>query len=169
MPRDWLFALLLFVGMSLGAWFTIQQQRAYQKELNRVLRTSAGDELMMVSGRGRSFKGGAIAILVVNVATGRIVRASAMSGLTVFARFHDMPELVGPMDDATGRVKRKRLRDAISMALAQVKLPPSSELPHAMSMTMASTSNVITASSARRVVHRHPRYVSGADLVRPAP
>lgn len=120
---DWRFPALLITAMLLAMLLTYFQQQAYSRELNRTLDRASGDHLMLVSGRGRSFRGGAIVIMVVDVVHRQIVAASAMSGLTVFARFRPSPRLLGPLDDAEQRVSGRQIRAAVQMAAAQVHQP----------------------------------------------
>lgn len=116
---DWKFPAILIAAMLLGVAFTYFQQRAYVRELNRILRENSGKDLRLVSGRGRSWRGGAIVILVVNMMSREIVTASKLTGLTVFARFRPAPALIGSTDGAVDRVKGKPTRAAVDMALAQ--------------------------------------------------
>ena len=100
---DWRFPAILVGAMLLGLLLTWVQMRSYNAELNRALRAVRGEHLVLVSGRGRSLAGGAIVIAVVDTRARRIIRARALAGRSVFARFHDAPELVG---DLTGAVDR---------------------------------------------------------------
>lgn len=124
MPQvDWRFPALLIAAMMLGIGLTYLQHRAYTRELNRALSQASGETKMLVSGRGRSFRGGAIAILIVDVVSQQIVWASLMSGVSVFARFHEQPELIGPVSGAADRVRGKQVVAAVEMALAQAHRP----------------------------------------------
>lgn len=117
---DWRFPTLLIAAMLLGLALTYLQMRTYNSELNRALRRIGGQHLALVSGRGRSWRGGAILIAIVDILNGQIVSARAMTGATVFARFRDLPALQGPVGTAVERVTGKQLRTAVEMALAQL-------------------------------------------------
>ena len=121
---DWRFPAYLVGAMALGLVLTYIQMRAYNAEVNRALRVARGDHLMLVSGRGRSFRGGAIVIAIVDILTREIIWARSMVGATVFARFRNAPELVGPMAGAVDRVQGKQYKAAVEMALAQVRPAP---------------------------------------------
>lgn len=118
--NNWAFPAILIAAMLLGIMFTFFQQRAYNAELNTVLRLSKGTDEMLVSGRGRSFRGGSIVVMLVDARQHRVTWASAMNGMTVFARFRPVPALLGPTDTALGRIEGKQLKQAVEMALAQV-------------------------------------------------
>ncbi|MDF1489317.1 transcriptional regulator GutM [Tessaracoccus caeni] len=124
---DWKFPAILIVAMLLGVLLTYFQQRAYVRELNRVLKDNSGEHLRLVSGRGRTWRGGAIVILVVDMMRREIVAASKLSGLSVFARFRLAPALLGPVEGAVERVKGKPSKAAVEMALAQTA--PAKPLP----------------------------------------
>ena len=118
---DWKFPAILISVMLVGIALTYLQQRAYARELNRLLSVHIGEHLMLVSGRGRTWRGGAIVILVVHRLTAHIVTASRLSGLTVFARFRPVPALLGPAEGAVDRIKGRPTKAAVAMALEQVK------------------------------------------------
>ncbi len=118
---DWRFPALLITAMLLAMVFTLLQQRAYTRELNRTLGRASGDHLMLVSGRGRSFRGGAIVIMIVDLAQRQIVEASVMSGLTVFARFRPEPRLTGPLEGVVDRINGTQIKAAVQMATAQIR------------------------------------------------
>lgn len=145
---DWKFPALLVAAMLLAMVFTYLQQRAYSRELNRTLSKASGNHLMLVSGRGRSFRGGAIVIMIVDLVHRQIVEASLMSGLTIFARFRPSPQLIGSVDGAQDRVKGSRVKAAVQMAIAQACTPVESEASH------ASTANA--SRSMRRRLLRSP-------------
>ncbi|MFV0452579.1 MAG: transcriptional regulator GutM [Propioniciclava sp.] len=126
---DWRFPALLIGAMLLGIVLTYFQQQAYKKELNRALGQGKGDHLMLVSGRGRSWRGGAIAILIVDTLTQQITWASVMRGRTAFARFRERPELLGPVEGAPERAEKPIVAEALTMALAQVRTAPTDNPP----------------------------------------
>lgn len=121
---DWRFPAYLFAALVIGAILTYVQMSAYNRELNRALHVARGEHLVLVSGKGRSFRGGAIVIAIVDTINREITWARAMTGATVFARFRDVPALIGPMASAVDRVEGKQFKAAVEMAMAQVKSIP---------------------------------------------
>lgn len=126
---DWRFPAILVGAMLLGLLLTWVQMRSYNAELNRALRAVRGEHLVLVSGRGRSLAGGAIVIAVVDTRARRVIRARALAGRSVFARFHDAPELVGDLTGAVDRVRGRQLKAAVEMALAQVDASAAADDP----------------------------------------
>lgn len=119
----WQFPALLFLAMVVSGLLTLLQQRQYSRELTRIAGAPHGADDALLSGRGRSFRGGALLILVMDRATGQITTARGMIGVSVFARFRDLPELLGPSATAPERAKGKQLTAAVTMALAQIPAP----------------------------------------------
>lgn len=119
----WQFPALLFVAMVVSGLLTLQQQRQYSRELAQIAAGSHGKDDVLLSGRGRSFRGGAVLVLVADRATGQITTARGMVGVSVFARFRELPTLHGPLETAIERAEGKQLRAALSMALAQMPSP----------------------------------------------
>lgn len=117
---DWRFPALLILAMMMNAAMMWLQMRRYNSELNATLAKVHDESLMLCSGRGRSWRGGAIVIMIVNVVTDQIVSAKAMTGFTVFARFRPLPEMLGPVANAEERVATKPAKAAVAMALAQL-------------------------------------------------
>lgn len=117
---DWRFPAILIAAMLLGVALTWIQMRAYNVELRKAQKVMRGEHLMLVSGRGRSMASGAILLAIVDTVTRQIVWARAMAGSTVFARFRDRPELLGPVDAAADRVRDRQLKAAVTMALQQL-------------------------------------------------
>ncbi len=118
---DWRFPAILVIAMALSLAMSYLQMRAYNVQLNRGLRAADGEHLMLVSGRGRSMRGGAVVIAIVDVISREIVWARAMTGVTIFARFRDVPALLGPLADAADRVRGKQFQAAVQMAIQQLK------------------------------------------------
>lgn len=146
-PGDWRFPAILVTSMVIAMILTFFQHRAYNRQLNVALAASKRKSEMLVSGRGRSFRGGAIVVLLVDTATREITWASAMSGLTVFARFKEVPALLGPVDTATERLSKpaKQLVKAVEMALEQVAIAEKRSTNNSAMVRKSST----TTSSAR--------------------
>lgn len=116
----WQFPAILIAAMIISSLFTLQQQRRYAREVSRLAEASQGSEDALVTGRGRTFRGGAVVVLLVDVGTREIITARGMVGATVFARFKERPELLGPIDGAADRARTKQMAVAITQAIAQL-------------------------------------------------
>jgi glucitol operon activator protein len=120
-------AVVIVVSTAFG-WL---QQRAYQREVNKLVAAEKGSGLVLVSGRAKGWLRGAIVLLVIDRSARRVHRAVGMVGASVFARFHELPVLVGPLDGAAERATSKAARRAIEDAVArcsQVRMPSSGVL-----------------------------------------
>lgn len=119
----WQFPALLFGAMVLTAGMSLLQVRRYNQELQAALAASTGADDALVSGRCRSFRGGSIVVMVIDMASQEITRATAMTGFTVLARFRPRPELLGPVATATERARGRALREGVAHALLQMPRP----------------------------------------------
>lgn len=119
----WQFPALLLLAMVVSGLLTLLQQRQYSRELSRIASAPHGKDDVLLSGRGRSFRGGAVLILVVDRESGQVISARGMAGVSVFARFRDLPSLLGPTETVTERARGKQLTAAVTMALAQMPTP----------------------------------------------
>lgn len=117
---DWRFPALLMTAMLVAMVLSLFQARAYNRELNRASQDSRGAEDILISGRHRSFRGGAVVVLVIDRARNEIVRASSLRGFTVFARFRDRPQLLGPVENAEERAQGRAERHAMADALSRM-------------------------------------------------
>ena len=116
------FALILIVALVLSGALSLLQHSTYSRAAQRMTRAFAGEpDLFLVSGRGKGWLRGAVVLLVIDQRQRRIVAAEAMVGISVFARFHGRPDIIGPMADVLervgDRVKDRKLRDAVQYAL----------------------------------------------------
>lgn len=145
----WQFPALLFAAMVVSGALTLLQQRQYSRELSRIAAASHGKDDALLSGRGRSFRGGAVLILVVDRATGRITTARGMVGVSVFARFRDLPDLLGPTATAPDRARGKQLTAAVTMALAQMPAPRRSRASRPRPRPAAAASRTRSTTTAR--------------------
>ncbi|MGO1285411.1 MAG: transcriptional regulator GutM [Brachybacterium sp.] len=146
----WQFPAVLFLAMVVSGALTLLQQRQYSRELSRIAAASDGKDDVLLSGRGRSFRGGALLILVVDRGTGQVITARGMVGASVFARFRDLPDLLGPTATAAERARGKQLTAAVTMALAQMPSPrgPRASQPRPAGAAFSPRSSA-TASTAR--------------------
>lgn len=111
-------AMVLLVGAFVVAGiFSWLQHLAYQRTVNRVAAEENRSGVALVTGRGKGRLRGAVVLLVIDRHTKRVTRALAMRGSSVFARFHERPELTGPLaslrDRAGSRMAGKAVDDAL--------------------------------------------------------
>lgn len=81
---------LLWLLQILGTWF---QMRHYKEVLSGI--TRAGTEGYVGVGNARARFGKGVILILVSGEDGYVTRALRMRGRTVFARFAELPELVG--------------------------------------------------------------------------
>ncbi|MDO5644528.1 MAG: transcriptional regulator GutM [Dermabacter sp.] len=121
---DWAFPAALFVALVASGFLTFLQQRRYVRAMNEAAASADGPGDALVTGRGRGILRGAVVVLIVDRARGEITSARAMVGATVFARFTERPDLCGPVDAVTARVRGKHLSKALAAAMAQLPAAP---------------------------------------------
>jgi glucitol operon activator protein len=110
--------MLVIAGtVLLAALLGWAQQRAYQREVNRLIAEEGQDGQILVSGRAKGKLRGAIVLLIVDRRSRHIHRAVGMAGASVFARFHAVPELAGTVSGACDRAPSKALRRATADAV----------------------------------------------------
>lgn len=143
----WQFAVLLISALLASLLLSLWQHSAYIKVANEVAKANAGRRVTMVSGRSKGRLRGAIALLLVDPASGDIVDARAMVGATVFSRLRPAPQLLGPISGVTDRTENKHLKKAVESALAML---PGATRPQA-------TSPAGTAGDPSRTLIRIPR------------
>lgn len=97
-----------------------RQHLSYQRAVNELADQENRGGVLLVSGRSKGWRRGAIALLVIDRRRGRVLRAQAMEGASVFARFRERPELAGPVDAVEERAGSpalaKAVREAVGMA-----------------------------------------------------
>ena len=120
----WQFAALLIGALVASMMLSLWQHRRYTTEVNRLARQHAGEDLKLVSGRGKGRLRGAVVVLLVNPRAGKVVEARKMVGSTVFSRLGPAPELVGSLSRVASRATDKHVRLAVEEALTM--LPASS-------------------------------------------
>lgn len=113
----WQFAAILLGALVLGVVLSQWQQRAYLGEVNKMAKAHAGQDLKLVSGRGKGRLRGAVVVFLIDPHTRTIVAASTMVGATIFSRLHPAPDLCGPLDTVTDRTTDKHTKQAAHNAL----------------------------------------------------
>ena len=106
-------AVVIVISTGLG-WL---QQRAYQREVNKLIAEDGQSGRILVSGRTKGKIRGAIVLLVVDRPTRRVHRAVGMAGSSVFARFRELPQMTGALDGAASRASSKAVRRATDDAI----------------------------------------------------
>ncbi|QUH04133.1 transcriptional regulator [Saccharopolyspora erythraea] len=106
-------AVMIVVSTGL-AWV---QQRAYQQKVNTLVTQERQDGRILVSGRAKGKVRGAIVLLVIDRRSSLVHRAVGMAGASVFARFHELPQLIGPLAGAGGRAPSRAVRRATEDAI----------------------------------------------------
>ncbi|MDO5662180.1 MAG: transcriptional regulator GutM [Brachybacterium sp.] len=115
------FGLLLFAALVLSVAFSYLQHRSYMLAVRAVAADHDRPGVVVVSGRGKGFLRGTIAILAVDATTRRVLEARTMTGSTVLARFRRRPDLEGSLRGIEDRAGDKRTREALSQALVQFR------------------------------------------------
>lgn len=134
---DWAFPAALFVALVASGLLTFFQQRRYVHAINEAAASADGPGDALVSGRGRGIWRGAVVVLIVDRARGEFTDARAMVGATVFARFAARPDLCGPVDAVTARVRGKHLSTALAAAMAQLPAAPAEPSERARTLARA--------------------------------
>lgn len=116
----WQFAALLIGALVVSMLLSLWQHRRYTTEVNQLARQYAGQDLKLVSGRGKGRLKGAVVVLLVNPRAGKVVEARKMVGSTVFSRLGPAPELVGSLAGVAGRATDKYVRIAVEAALGML-------------------------------------------------
>jgi glucitol operon activator protein len=109
---------LLIIGLVGSMVLSFFQHRYYTKTVQRLIREGQDPDATLVSGRHKGKLRGAVALLIVGPGPDPVIeRAAIMVGASVMARFHDRPELVGPLSALPGRgdnASTKAVGDAIA-------------------------------------------------------
>lgn len=113
----WQFAALLLGALVLSIVLSLWQHRRYIADVNAMARAYAGQDLRLVSGRGKGRLQGAVVVLLLDPKTMEIAAASAMVGATIFSRLKPAPELCGPMATVADRATNKHVKKAAESAL----------------------------------------------------
>lgn len=117
------FVVILVAALVLSVALSLLQHQTYNRAVKRMTRAFAGEQdHYLVSGRGKGPLRGAVALIVVDAVSRRIVAAEAMVGTTVLARFKGQPAIIGPIEGAIDRAQGKQLKVAVDYALKQYKV-----------------------------------------------
>lgn len=117
---SWQVLVLLLSGFVVAGLLSYRQHLGYQRAVNELATVENRRGVLLVSGRAKGWRRGAIALLVIDRRRGEVIRARAMEGASVFAKFVDRPELAGPIEGAENRapspILAKAVHEALSMA-----------------------------------------------------
>ena len=117
------FAIVLIAALMLNAVLSYLQVRVYDKVTRRLANDFGGNaDFVLVSGRAKGLFRGAVLVLVIDSASGRVLAAEAMEGVSVMAKFRVRPDLLGPVATLTVRTKGKRMTKAAEGALEQLAI-----------------------------------------------
>ncbi|MQA10621.1 MAG: transcriptional regulator [Pseudonocardiaceae bacterium] len=114
---NWQAVALLFGGFIVAGLFSWLQHLAYQRTVNRVASEENRSGVVLVTGRGKGKLRGAVVLLVIDRRSRAVTRALAMRGASVFARFREQPELLGPVDGLRERAGSRMAGKAVDDAL----------------------------------------------------
>lgn len=113
----WQALVLLLGAFVVAGLLSYRQHLGYQRTVNELASAENRSGVLLVSGRAKGWRRGAIVVLVIDRRRGRVLRARAMEGASVFARFRDRPELAGPVEAAEERAGSTALAQAVREAL----------------------------------------------------
>jgi len=113
----WQALVLLLGAFAVAGLLSYRQHLGYQRAVNALADQENRSGVLLVSGRAKGWRRGAIVLLVIDRRRGRVLRAQAMEGASVFARFRERPELAGPVEAAEQRAGSTALSKAIHEAL----------------------------------------------------
>lgn len=113
----WQVLVLLLGAFVVAGVLSYRQHLGYQRAVNDLATAENRSGVLLVSGRAKGWRRGAIVLLVIDRRRGTVLRASAMEGASVFARFRERPELAGPVEAAEERAGTTALAKAVHEAL----------------------------------------------------
>ena len=113
----WQTMVLLLGGFVVAGLLSYRQHLGYQRAVNELATDENRSGILLVSGRAKGWRRGAIALLVIDRRRGRVLRARVLEGASVFARFRERPELAGSVEGAESRAGSKALAKAVHEAL----------------------------------------------------
>lgn len=113
----WQGMVLLLGAFVVAGLLTYRQHMGYQRAVNELASAENRSGVLLVSGRAKGWRRGAIVLLVIDRRRGRVLRARAMEGASVFAKFRERPELAGTVEAAEERAGSTALAKAVHEAL----------------------------------------------------
>jgi glucitol operon activator protein len=113
----WQALVLLLGAFVVAGLLTYRQHLGYQRAVNDLATQENRSGVLLVSGRAKGWRRGAVVLLVIDRRRGRVLRARAMEGASVFATFRERPELAGPVEAAEERAGSTALAKAVHEAL----------------------------------------------------
>lgn len=113
----WQGLLLVLGAFALAGLLTYRQHQGYARAVNDLATEENRSGVLLVSGRSKGWRRGAVVLLVIDRRRGRVLRARAMEGASVFAKFRERPELAGPVEAAEERAGSTALSKAVHEAL----------------------------------------------------
>ena len=113
----WQGLVLLLGAFVVAGLLTYRQHLGYQQAVNDLATEENRSGVLLVSGRAKGWRRGAIVLLIIDRRRGQVLRARAMEGASVFAKFRERPELAGPIEAAEERAGSKAMAKAINQAL----------------------------------------------------
>jgi DNA-binding transcriptional regulator of glucitol operon len=116
----WQVASFLMTGFVVAGFLSYRQHTRYAQVVNTVAAEENRRGALLVTGRAKGWLRGAVVLLVVDRRQDLVTRALAMEGASVFARFRERPELLGPIGTVEGRASSKATVKAVKEALKMV-------------------------------------------------
>lgn len=113
----WQVLVLLLGAFVVAGLLSYRQHLGYQRAVNDLATEENRSGVLLVSGRAKGWRRGAIVLLVIDRRRGKVLRARAMEGASVFAQFRERPELAGPVEAAEDRASSPALAKAMHEAL----------------------------------------------------
>ena len=113
----WQTLVFLLGGFVVAGLLSYRQHLGYQRAVNDLATEENRSGVLLVSGRSKGWRRGAIVLLVIDRRRGEVLRARAMEGASVFARFRERPELAGSVAAAEERAGSPALAKAMTEAL----------------------------------------------------
>ena len=116
----WQVAAFLISGFVVAGYLSYRQHMRYARVVNTVAAEENRRGALLVTGRAKGKLRGAVVLLVVDRRQNLVTRALVMEGASVFARFRERPELLGPVSGVEDRAPSKATAKAVKEALKMV-------------------------------------------------
>ncbi|MGW4127251.1 transcriptional regulator GutM [Amycolatopsis japonica] len=116
----WQVAAFLISGFVVAGYLSYRQHARYAQVVNTVATEENRRGALLVTGRAKGKLRGAVVLLVVDRRQNLVTRALVMEGASVFARFRERPELLGPVGTVEERASSKATAKAVKEALKMV-------------------------------------------------